>query len=96
MAGSVGSPFQEAGGPLCPQGEPGTQPYPPETLPFIHKLLEVLGEDTTGQLRRRLWKRIDRWESDAHDGSGIREKTLPSLAQIRTAWHLGTLRAHLS
>lgn len=41
------------------------------TLPFIHKLLEVLGEDTTGQLRRRLWEGRDRWESDAHDGSGI-------------------------
>lgn len=103
MAGSVGGPFQEAGGPLRSLRR-AWYPAPPTrdrtgacgTLPFIHKLLEVLGEDTAGQLRRRLWERTDRWESGAHAGSGIREKTLPSLGQVRTAWHLGILRAHLS
>lgn len=30
------------------------------------------------------------------DVSGIREKTLPSLAHVRAAWPLGTLRTHLS
>lgn len=30
------------------------------------------------------------------DGSGIREKTLPSLAHMRAAWPLGPLRTHLS
>lgn len=40
---------------------PLTPPTPDGTggcgaLPFIHKLLEVLGEDSTGQLRRRLWR----------------------------------------
>lgn len=66
MAGSVGGPFQEAGGPLRSLRR-AWYPAPPTrdrtgtcgTLPFIHKLLEVLGEDTTGQLRRRLWERTD-------------------------------------
>lgn len=66
----VAGPPQEAGGLLR-----AWHPAPPiqdctggcGTLPFIHKLLEVLGEDTTGQLRRRLWERTDRWEPDAHN-----------------------------
>lgn len=57
-------------------------------LPFIHKLLEVLGEDAAGQLGRRLWERTDGWESDArgwfwnHGG-----KTPPSSSLVRTAQH---------
>lgn len=69
MAGSVRGPFQEAGGAF-----EGLAPSPTHqdhtegcgTLPFIHKFLEVLGEDATRQLRRGLWERTDRWESDAH------------------------------
>ena len=56
---------------------PGSrQPAPPtrHILPFIHKLLEVLGEHTVGQLGRRLRDRPDRWGSEVKDGLGIRGK----------------------
>lgn len=56
---------------------PGSrQPAPPTRpiLPFIYKLLEVLGEHAIGQLGRRLRDRPDRWESEVKDGLGIRGK----------------------
>ena len=54
---------------------PGSrQPAPPTRpiLPFIYKLLEVLGEHTVGQLGRRLKDIPDGWESEVKDGLGIR------------------------
>lgn len=68
------------------------------TLPFIYKLLEVLGEDTTGQLGRRLWETAKGWGSDAQGRlENHREKVLPGPEPMRTAQHfLGALRRQLS
>lgn len=60
---------REAGG---ASGGIASCPGPPQdraggggTLPFIYKLLEILGEDATGELGRRLWERAESWQVDA-------------------------------
>lgn len=93
---------QEAGGASdglapCP-GPPRDRVGGGATLPFIYKLLEVLGEDTTGQLGRRLWETAKGWGSDAQGRlENHREKVLPGPEPMRTAQHfLGALKRQLS
>lgn len=86
----VGScPRRQAGPPdgLAPRpGPPRDHAGGGGTLPFIYKLLEVLGEDATGQLGRWLWERAERWGSNAQGWfRNHREKVLPGPEPVRTA-----------
>lgn len=94
-----GRPSREAGG--APGGL-ASRPGPPRdraggggTLPFIYKLLEVLGEDTAGQLGRWLWADREVGVRCSRMVLESRGKAPASPASVGTAQHFsGTLRRH--